>query len=209
MGADGADRVGIIGAGKVGREIVHLARLAGYYVQVAGTGLRPHITEVDGVACSTLTGLVAESELIVLAVPIHRFPDLPVSQFAGRTVVDVMNYWPGSDGRRPEFEGPRTSSEVVSAALPETTPLVKTLNHFSYRDLGACARPPGDSTRVATALAADDEGAAMVVAQFVDRLGFDVVPIGPLSESGPMQPGGKLFGANLTANQMREAAALT
>lgn len=49
----------------------------------------------------------------------------------------------------------------------------------------------------------------MVGAQLVDRLGFDVVPIGPLSESGPMQPGGKLFGANLTANQMREAAALT
>ena len=41
------------------------------------------------------------------------------------------------------------------------------------------------------------------VAEFVDSLGFDPVPAGPLAEGVRMQPGTELFGADVDAGEVR------
>jgi len=41
---------------------------------------------------------------VVIAVPLRRFTDLPLSPLADRIVIDVMNYWPPVNGLLPEFQ---------------------------------------------------------------------------------------------------------
>lgn len=140
---------------------------------------------------------------MILAVPLRKFRRVPLGLLAGRTVVDVMNYWPPIDGVLPEFEDGRPSSEIVRDALPPTSRLVKTLNHIGYHEIEELAHPAGSPERVALALAGNDSGAVGVVARFVDELGFDPVLAGSLAESARLQPGSPVFGADLDRDALR------
>jgi predicted dinucleotide-binding enzyme len=141
----------------------------------------------------------------VLAVPLRAWRSLPLAQLAGRVVVDVMNYWPPVDGILPEFQTDRPSSQIVRDGLPPTARLVKTFNHIGYHDIEELARPAGSPDRVAVAIAGDDPEAVALVAQFVDDLGFDPVPVGDLAASLALQPGSPIFGANLDRDALLAA----
>jgi len=121
-----------------------------------------------------------------------------------------MNYWPPVDGVLAEFEASgRPSSEIVRDALPPTASLVKTLNHIGYHEIEELARPVGAPHRIALAVAGDDTQAVRAASRFVDDLGFDPVPAGPLRDSGALQPGSLIFGADLDARALqRELAAM-
>jgi 8-hydroxy-5-deazaflavin:NADPH oxidoreductase len=207
--------IGIFGAGKSGVAIGRRALAAGYGVRIATSGpagrtalvtavLTPGAIAVDAAALASSVGLV------ILAVPLRRFRELPLTSLVGSLVVDVMNYWPPIDGILPEFEGVRPSSELVREALPPTTRLVKTLNHIGYHEIEELARPAGTPGRVALAIAGDDPDALDAVAHFVDDLGFDPVAAGSLAESAVLQPGSPVFGADVGETAMRdELAAIT
>jgi predicted dinucleotide-binding enzyme len=76
--------------------------------------------------------VVRYADLIVLAVPMHSLRELRRELFAGKILVDAMNYWEEIDGRDEQFEsvGPGTSAlvqEWFSSAR-----VVKSLNHLGY-----------------------------------------------------------------------------
>ena len=202
--------IGIIGAGKSGIALTRQALAAGYQVRIATSGpaertalvaevLTPGAVAVDA---DRLADLV---ELVILAVPLRRLHDLPLASFAGRIVVDVMNYWPPVDGRIAEFEtDSRPSSALVQDALPATTRLVKTFNHIGYHEIEELAGPAGSPDRVALAIAGDDADAVAVVAKVVDALGFDAVLTGQLLSSTAFQPGSPAFGADLSRDALKE-----
>lgn len=206
--------LGIFGAGKSGVAIARLALSAGRAVAVASSGSADETDALlrfvaPGAVATTARDLPTEADLLVLAVPLRRFRELPLDALTDRVVIDVMNYWPPIDGVLPEFaEARRPSSTVVRDALPPSARLVKTFNHLGYHQMEDLARPAGSPDRAALAIAGDDPAAVEAVARLVDDLGFDPVPAGPLVDSDALEPGSAVFGQHLDAAAMRLALRL-
>jgi 8-hydroxy-5-deazaflavin:NADPH oxidoreductase len=78
---------------------------------------------------------VAEADIVVLAIALHKFVKLDSSLVAAKLVIDAMNYWPSVDGVVEMFEDRQHgSSEIVQHRLASST-VVKTLNHIGYHEL--------------------------------------------------------------------------
>jgi predicted dinucleotide-binding enzyme len=201
--------IGIIGAGKAGTAIARLALAAGCTVRIASSRSVPQTAMMTNIVApaavaTDVADLANGTNIVVLALPLRRFTDLPLASLADRIVVDAMNYWPPVDGLLPMFEETqRPSSLVVRAALPPTVRLVKTFNHLGYHQIEDLARPAGAADRSALAVSGDDPVAVVAVADLVDRVGFDPVLAGDLAHSRAFQPGSAIFGDQLTAAEMR------
>jgi predicted dinucleotide-binding enzyme len=188
-------RLGIVGAGKLGTTIARAAVAAGYDVGLSGSGPAEEIAltvEVlaPGARAMTTGDVVRHADVVVLAVPTHRFRELPGDLFAGKVLVDAMNYWPPVDGDDSELAAAAEgTSAVVQAHFPSAR-VVKSLNQLGYHELDELGRPAGASDRIAIGAAGEDRVAVRAVMRLVDRLGFDAVDAGPLGNGVALEPGG-------------------
>src|SRR5699024_6302814 len=137
--ADAIRSIGILGAGRVGSALARRAVAAGYDVRIASSRPAAEIallTEVVTPGAHAVDAAeLAAADLTVVAIPLRRYRDLDPARYAGRTVVDVMNYWAPTDGVQPDFEADhRGSSEVIQDHLAGAR-LVKAFNHIGYHDL--------------------------------------------------------------------------
>ena len=82
--------------------------------------------------------------------------------------------------------------------------VVKSLSHMGYHHLHDYARPNQSTDRRAIAIAGNDAADIQVVAQLVDRLGFDPLLIGELAAGRQLEAGQPAFGANLPAGELRQ-----
>jgi hypothetical protein len=202
------NRLAVLGAGHVGPVIARLAIKAGYPVAIATSGTPDDIeliTElvIPGAQPRWAADAIADANIVVLAIPLHRFLDIAPGQLNGKIVVDAMNYWPSSDGVLKPFEA-GVSSEIVARRLAGAT-VVKALNHIGYNELEDRARPAGAPDRRAAGVAGDDAGAAATIAGVIDRLGYDPVRLDSLRAGRVLQPGGPVFGVVLTRSEFERA----
>jgi 8-hydroxy-5-deazaflavin:NADPH oxidoreductase len=203
-------RLAVLGAGHVGPVIARLAIRAGYPVAIATSGDPEDIaliTElvIPGAQPRWASDAMADADIVVLAIPLHRFTELDPGLLAGKVVIDAMNYWPASDGVLTAFEdGAGGSSEIVARRLAGSA-VVKALNHIGYHELEDRARPAGAPDRRAAGLAGDDPAAIAAVAELTDRLGYDPVRLGGLRAGRVLEPGGPVFGQVLTVPEFERA----
>jgi predicted dinucleotide-binding enzyme len=201
-------RLAVLGSGHVGPVIARLAIKAGYQVAIATSGDPEEIaliTElvIPGTQPRWASDAVADADIVVLAIPLHRFLDVAPGLLSGKLVVDAMNYWPASDGVLTAFED-GGSSEIVAGRLAGSA-VVKALNHIGYHELEARARPAGAPDRRAAGVAGDDLAAVAVIARLVDRIGYDPVRLDSLRAGRVLQPGGPVFGIVLPRPEFEQA----
>ena len=201
-------RLAVLGAGHVGPVLARLAIGAGYPVAMA-TSRDPDdialITElvIPGAQPRWARDAVADADIVVLAMPLHRLGEIDPGPLHGKLVVDAMNYWPASDGVLTAFED-GGSSEIVSRRLAGAT-VVKALNHIGYHELEDRARPPGAPDRGAAGVAGDDPAAVATVAGLAGRIGYDPVRLESLRAGRVLEPGGPVFGAVLPLAEFERA----
>jgi 8-hydroxy-5-deazaflavin:NADPH oxidoreductase len=200
-------RLGIVGAGKLGTTIARAAIEAGYDVAMSGSGGADAIAlTVDvlasGARALTTGEVVSHADIVVLAIPTHRFRELPRDLFAGKIVVDAMNYWEPVDGVDEELASADAgSSSIVQAHFPSAR-VVKSLNQLGYHELDELRRPKGSPDRIAIGAAGADRLAVRRVMRLIDRLGFDPVDAGPLESGVALEPDGSPFAVTYTADEL-------
>jgi 8-hydroxy-5-deazaflavin:NADPH oxidoreductase len=203
-------RIAVLGAGHSGPVIARVAIDAGYPVSIAASGDPEQIeliaqVLVPGAEPQWAAEAVAAADIVVLAIPLHRFTTLDPSLVARKLVVDVMNYWPPVDGVVEMFEDRQHgSSEIVQGRLAGST-VVKALNHIGYHELDEERQPPGSPDRRALGVASDDPRALDVIAGLVERIGYDAVRLGSLSAGRILEPGGPVFGVSLRRSEFERA----
>jgi predicted dinucleotide-binding enzyme len=203
-------RLAVLGAGHVGPVIARVAIDAGYHVAIAASGDPEQIelitqVLVPGAEARWAADAVGDADIVVLAIPLHKFATVDPAVVAGKIVIDTMNYWPPVDGIQEMFEDRRYgSSEIVAHRLAGST-VVKTLNHIGYHELDDERRPVGSPERRALGVAGDDPAAVDAVADVIERIGYDTVRLDSLSAGRLLEPGGPVFGVPLPRTDLEQA----
>jgi predicted dinucleotide-binding enzyme len=183
---------------------------AGFQVAIAASG------DPEGIALITevlvpravprwAADAVGDADIVVLAIPLHKFASFDPALVAGKLVIDAMNYWPEVNGFLATFEDRQhSSSELVQRKLDRST-VVKTLNHIGYHELAEDRRPAGSPERRALGVGGDDRRAVDVVADIIERIGYDAVRLDSLSAGRLLEPGGPVFGVSLRRDEFEAA----
>ena len=178
-------KIGIIGAGFVGRIIGTKAIEVGHEVMISNSrGPQTLFSLRGGIGCEigTVDDAIAFGDVVIIAIPFSAYKTLPAPAFAGKIAIDAVNYYPERDGQIEALDnGTATTSELLAAHLP-TARIVKAFNAIRMVDLDEKARLKGASDRVALPLASDDQEAKALVAGLYDAFGFDCVDVGELSQ---------------------------
>jgi predicted dinucleotide-binding enzyme len=192
--------VGLVGSGRIGGTVAKLAVAAGHLVILSnsrGPGtLRDLATELGPLARAGTGPEAAEgSDLVVVTIPFHAFPEVPAGPLAGKVVLDTCNYYPQRDGHFAELDsGALTSSELIQRHLAESA-VVKVFNNIFFKHLESLSRPSGAPDRSFLPIAGDEPEAKAAVTAFLDSIGYGAVDAGPLAEGWRQQPGTPVYGA--------------
>jgi 8-hydroxy-5-deazaflavin:NADPH oxidoreductase len=199
--------IGLIGAGHIGSQLARLAVRHGYDVVVSNSRgpqtLKELVSELGPRARARTPREAAEAgDIVVVTIPLKNIGDLPPAPLAGKIVIDTNNYYPERDGQIAELDEERTTtSELLQRHLPNSK-VVKAFNHIYAAELTTHGQPAGTPNRRALAIAGNDAEAKRVVAQLIDQFGFDVVDIGPLSDSWRIQRDTPGYGPRRTAEEL-------
>ena len=203
--------IGIIGAGHIGSALAVRLVSLGHSVYIAnsrGPDTLKEVAQKTGAKPVTAREAARLGEIIVVTIPLKSIPDLPKDLFAGVAadvpVIDTSNYYPLlRDGHLSELEtGDLTESEWVQQHLGR--PVLKVFNNIYADHLQNKGLPVGAPGRIALPVAGDDAAAKQKVMLLVEELGFDAVDDGNLHESWRQQPGTPCYGADLSADKLRE-----
>jgi hypothetical protein len=188
------NRVGIIGAGRLGQAMARTALRAGRSVVIANSRGPASLTSVvsalgAGVSAGTVDQASAAG-IVVIAVPWDRVPEAVQGlEWNGQVVIDATNDFDPSD-----LDG-RTSSERV-AGLVGGARVVKAANTLGAAVLGADPREAGG--RRVIFVSGDDVAAKSEVTALFQDAGFFAIDLGDLISGGGMQQvRGPLAGVNL------------
>lgn len=203
--------IGIIGAGHIGSALATRLVSLGHSVHIAnsrGPETLQDVAQKTGAKPVTAQEAARHGDIIVVTIPLKNIPKLPKDLFAGVSadvpVIDTSNYYPIlRDGQMPELEhGDLTESEWVQQHLGR--PVVKVFNNIHAEHLQTKGLPKGAAGRIALPVAGDDAATKQKVMALVEELGFDAVDDGSLHESWRQQPGTPCYGADLSADKLRD-----
>lgn len=205
-------KIGIIGAGFVGRVVGNLAVRSGHQVMLSNSrGPETLFSLRHGVGCDvgTVDEAAAFGDIVVVAIPLAAYRSVPVAPLAGKVVIDTNNYYPERDGSISELDtGAATTSEMLARHLPQSR-IVKAFNAVPMNDLEKDGRAAGAPDRRALPLAGDDIEGKAIAARLYEEFGFDAVDVGPLAEGWRFERGRPVYCVPMNAGDLRSALAAT
>ena len=199
--------IGVIGTGQIGEILIRKLRGAGYFVKMAnsrGPDSLRDLAAATGATPVSLEEVVLNVDILFLVLPQKSVPELPKGLLRNAKldtiVIDVGNYYENRDGRIDEIEDGLTDSEWVERQID--WPVVKVLNSVTWSSLAEAGRPAGSIDRVALSISGDNARSKEIVAQLIDRIGFDSVDAGTIAESWRQQPGSPVYCTNPTKAEL-------
>ncbi len=203
-------KIGIIGAGMVGRAIGKLAVGSGHEVMLSnsrGPQTLFSLSRAIGCEVGTVEEAAAFAEVVVIAIPLAAYRSVPVAPLEGKLVIDTDNYYVERDGSIPELDaGETTTSEMLARHLPRSR-IVKAFNAIIMDDLEKGGRPAGSSERRALPLAGDNSADKAIVARLYEEFGFDAVDVGLLAEGWRFERGRPVYCVPMNASGLKDALA--
>ena len=201
-------KIGIIGSGNIGSTLGTLWVKAGH--QVLFSSRHPENLQqlVDSLGPLARAGTVEEAlsfgDVVFIGVPYGAYPQLGkdyAKQFAGKIVLDAGNAVLARDG---EIAKPARENGVAltSAKLLAGARIVRAFNIMSSGKVASFSNRP--EPRIAMPIAGDDPQALKIASRLVRDAGFDPVEVGSLQRSKIFEQGGPLYGAEMSAQEMRE-----
>jgi NADPH-dependent F420 reductase len=183
-------KIGIIGAGNVGRALATASVRAGHSVNITSATEG----EAEGVAAEVGKGATAVpsnreaaagAETIILAVPFDAVSDIARelgSEVDGKTLIDVTNRF------APEQLDAPSNAELIQQMAPNAN-VVKAFNTIFAAHQ---ADPIVDGIQLDGFVAGDDAAAKQKVLELIRSLGFRPVDAGPLAMSRALESMGTL-----------------
>ncbi|WP_376776734.1 NADPH-dependent F420 reductase [Rhizobium laguerreae] len=173
----------IIGFGNIGQALAKAFARKGIDVSVATTrdpkSFSAAAAAIGPTIIPTTLAEAVKADIVFLAVRFEAAPDVAnaLSKWDGKTIVDVTNAY----GVPPEELGGQPSSKFIAQTFSGAS-LVKGFNH-----LGAATLAQGPSVqgvRRVVFLASDDDAATGAIGTLAEKLGFEPIKLGGLSEGG-------------------------
>src|SRR5439155_1363876 len=157
-------RIGVIGAGSMGRILArHLGKL-GHHLSIANSrgpeSLTALAAEIGATPVSVVDAAKAR-EIVIIAIPTKAVADLPRGLFANVAdsvvVIDIGNYHPElRDGRIDAIDRGMLDSQWVAQQIGR--PVIKAFNNILAKSLLEKGVPRGTKGRIALSVAGDREG---------------------------------------------------
>ncbi|WP_425838087.1 NADPH-dependent F420 reductase [Microbacterium sp. PA5] len=201
--------IGIIGAGHIGSQLARAFTRLGDEVVIANSRgpetLAGLIDELGPTArAATADEAAATGEVVVVTVPLSAYREVPVEPLEGKIVLDTNNYYWERDGHIPALDsGEATTSGLLQEHLAGAK-VVKAFNHIMAAEITTAGTPAGTPGRRALGTASDFPEAISYVTDLYDRLGFDTVSAGPLSESWRLERDRPAYVTRQDAAQLRD-----
>lgn len=204
--------IGIIGAGNIGSNVAKAAIAKGYDVVISNSRgpqtLGGLVSELGVKAtAATAEGAAQAGDLVVVAVPLKNYREVPVEPLVGKIVIDANNYYFERDGHIEALDnGETTTSQMLQEHLPQSR-VVKAFNNIPAKDIPADGAPAGTENRRALPIAGNDAEAKARVVALLDEFGFDAVDIGPLEDSWRVERDRPAYVVRSNADQLRDRVA--
>ncbi|WLD68494.1 NADPH-dependent F420 reductase [Pseudomonas sp. OVF7] len=180
-------KIGVIGAGFIGRALAQLALAAGHEVMLSNSRgpqtMSSVLSGIRGVKVGSAQDAAQFGDVVLVAIPFEHYRSIPAQWLEGKTILDPNNYYPERDGHFPALDRFETTTSRLLAEHFSHSKVVKVFNAIFATDLTEHARPHGAPDRRALPVAADDAGAKAQVIGLLDELGFDAVDAGNLDDS--------------------------
>lgn len=198
----------MIGAGNIGSTLAGYLTNLGHQVTIANSRGPESLSEIAAKTSATpvtTQEAAGAKDLVIIAIPDKAIVELPTDILSASKaiVVDAGNYYPSRDGRNAAIEGGLTDSEWVAQVLGH--PVIKAFNNIVAPSLASKAVPAGSPNRIALSVAGNDEREKQVVMELIDKIGFDAIDGGPLSESWRQQPGEPAYCQDLDKDALKAA----
>jgi 8-hydroxy-5-deazaflavin:NADPH oxidoreductase len=182
-------KIGLIGAGFIGRASATLAVQSGHQVMLSNSrGPQTLFSQSLVIKCEvgTVVEAAAFGDVVVVAIPLTPsiYRSVPVAPLAGKIVIDTGNYYPERDGQIAELDQLKiTTTEWFAKHLPASR-IVKAFNTITVNDLERDGRRAGLPDRRALPIAGDDPEGKAITTTLLDEFGFDAVDAGPFPKAG-------------------------
>jgi len=203
-------KIGIIGAGQIGGALIKQYSKAGHRVKMAnssGTEKLKNLVLETGASAVSLTDVVNDVDVIVIAIPLIGILKLPQELFkntpANLTIVDTCNYYPIRDGIIEDIENGMPESIWVSNQLER--PVIKAYNSILAGSLVQSGLPKGSASRITLPVSGNDKKSKDLVSTLINDSGFDSLDIGNLQDSWRQQPGSPAYCTDLTLTQLKNS----
>lgn len=206
-------KIGIIGSGHIGSAAARLFTAAEYEIAISNAhgpeSLSGLISELGPKArAATVEEAEQFGDVVLVAIPLKTYKDIPAAPLKGKIVIDAMNYYPDRDGHIPELDSQQTtSSELFARHIPGAR-VVKAFNTMEAQNLASKGnKDASDEQRYTLYVASDDEQAKQTVMQLIEQIGFAGIDAGKLSDSRQQQPGSAIYTKLITGAQARRRLA--
>ena len=142
-------KIGVIGAGFIGRAVAQLALAAGHEVMLSNSR-GPHtmssvVSGILGVQVGSADDAARFGDVVLVAIPFQHYRSVPAQWLEGKTVMDANNYYPDRDGHIPELDRFETTTSRLLADHLTHSHEVKVFNAI-FAPRPDARRPPSRCT---------------------------------------------------------------